>query len=216
MARAALALAALMMGVSPLALAQTAPGALVSPAKPVADAPSTPPPSGGMRQQMTAKLEAAGFTDVKIIPESFLVQAKDKAGDPVTVFLDQDSITVFTTADAISPDAATSATKPAVAGIFADIPANDDLSSKLVGLDIYNAAKEKLGTIKDVAFGSHGVKAYIVGVGGYLGVGDRYVAIKPSAVKIGYSTATKAWSASMAATAADLKAAPEYKYASNS
>jgi hypothetical protein len=163
-----------------------------------------------MRQQITAKLKAAGFTDVKVIPESFLVQAKDASGSPVSIFLENGAITVFATADA----AGGNMQKPS-ASIFTEIPANEDLSSKLVGLDIYNAKNEKIGTIKDVAFGNHGVKAYIVGVGGFLGMGDHFVAIRPSAIKVGYTASDKKWHATMDTTAADLKAAPEYKYASN-
>jgi len=149
------------------------------------------------------------------------VTAKDKAGNPMSVFIDHDSMTVFTTADAVSSDPGTPAAGAAAAkagtdGIVADIESNQNLSSKLVGLAITNDANEKIGTIKDVAFGPRGVKAYIVGVGGVLGVGDRYVAVKPSAVKIGYDAASKSWHASMDSTAAELRAAPEYKYASNS
>ncbi len=232
MARSTIVLAALTMGVSTLAFAQTpvtpvpgaaaAPAAVAAPAK-ATDATTVAPPAlaqpakaatadnVNMTQQITNKLTASGFTDVKVIPESFFIQAKDKAGDQVSVIMEHGSMMIFTTADAQSPDA-----KPAPSGMFADIPVNEDLSSKLVGLDIYSANNQKIGTIKDIAFGAHGVKAYIVGVGGFLGMGDHYVAIRPAAIKIGYTASDKKWHATMETTAADLKAAPEYKYVSNS
>ena len=37
-----------------------------------------------------------GFTDVKVVPDSFLVSAKDKQGYPVTMLIGPNSLTVFT------------------------------------------------------------------------------------------------------------------------
>jgi hypothetical protein len=93
----------------------------------------------------------------------------------------------------------------AVSGdVFATIPAQEDLSSKVVGLDIYNNTNQDIGKIKD-----------IVAVGGFLGMDDHYVAVKPSAVDISYDSNAKKWQAKMNTNAAQLKAAPEYKYSSN-
>jgi len=114
------------------------------------------------------------------------------------------------------PTSAEPTAKPAAdsAGPFVSVPAGNDLTSQVVGLDIYNASKQDIGTIKDIALGAHGVKAYIVGVGGFLGIGDHYVAVSPSALKLSYSADDKKWHAEMQTDAAQLKAAPEYKYPS--
>jgi hypothetical protein len=56
-------------------------------------------------------------------------------------------------------------------------------------------------------------QAYIVSVGGFLGLGEHYVAVSPSAVKVSYNSTDKKWHASMNASADQLKAAPEFKYA---
>ena len=101
-------------------------------------------------------------------------------------------------------------------GMFASVLAKDDLSLQLVGLDLYNNARQDIGTIKDIAFDQNGVKAYIVGVGGFLGMGDRYVAVRPSAVTLSYDATEKKWHAVMDTNADQLKAAPEFKYPSNS
>jgi len=111
-----------------------------------------------------------------------------------------------------SMPAAETASKPV--GMFATIPARDDLSSKVLGVTIYNKANQNIGTIKDIAFSGRRVQAYIVGVGGFLGMGDHYVAVLPSAVTLTYSATDKSWHAAMDTDAAALKAAPEYKYAS--
>jgi len=108
-------------------------------------------------------------------------------------------------------------TQPAVAVVptvmFTTIPTGEDLSSNLIGLDIYNGAKDNIGTVKDIAMTGGRVQAYIVGVGGFLGMGDHYVAITPSALTITYDPTAKKWHATMNTDAAALKAAPEYKYA---
>ena len=100
--------------------------------------------------------------------------------------------------------------------MFTTVPAKDDLTSSVIGLDIYNGANEDIGTIKDIAFGVAGVQAYIVGVGGFLGLGDHYVAVRPSAITLSYDDGAKKWHAAMDAGAAELKAAPEFKYPSAS
>ena len=98
-------------------------------------------------------------------------------------------------------------------GIFTSVSAKDDLSSKVVGLDVYNNANQDIGTIKDIAFNATGVKAYIVGVGGFLSMGEHYVAVRPSAIKLSYNASEKKWHAAMDTNVDQLKGAPEYKYA---
>ncbi len=52
----------------------------------------------------------------------------------------------------------------------------------------------------------------ILSVGGFLGIGERYVVVTSAAVKIVYSENDKKWSATMDTTKDALKAAPEFKY----
>lgn len=46
-------------------------------------------------QQIQSKLRDQGFTNVEVVPGSFLVSAKDKQGDPVTMIIGPNSMTVF-------------------------------------------------------------------------------------------------------------------------
>ena len=96
------------------------------------------------------------------------------------------------------------------------MPAKDKLSSEVVGLPVYNNDNKDIGTIKDLAFDNTGDEAYILGVGGFLGMGDHYVAVRPSAINLSYNASDKKWHAEMNTTAAQLKAAPEYKFPTNS
>ena len=50
-------------------------------------------------------------------------------------------------------------------------------ASKLDGLDVYNNNNEKVGDISELLLDSSGqVTAVVIGVGGFLGMGERYVA----------------------------------------
>lgn len=107
MKRVLLASAGILLAASSMSYAQTAPAAHAVPgypdvkvlpvdsaakqATPAAQAAGT-----GMRQQLSDNLTKAGYTDVKVVPEAFIVEAKNKAGEQVTMFLSPDSMTVFT------------------------------------------------------------------------------------------------------------------------
>jgi hypothetical protein len=183
----------------------------------LAPATSAPKSAGaGVREQLTTNLQKSGFTDVKVMADSFLIEAKDKAGNPVTMFLSPGSLTEVTDASPGDASPGQNAKPDAGGAMFANVPATDDLSSEVVGLDVYNRANRDIGTIKDVAFNAAGVKAYIVGVGGFLGMGDHYVAVRPSALSLSYNSVNKTWRAMIDTSADQLKAAPEYKFPSNS
>ena len=184
------------------AMAQTKP-ATTPPAATAPNANATTSKES-LRQQMMTDMQKAGFTNVQVRPDSFLVQAKDKSGMPVTMLIDPNSVTEIV--DVGSMPAGTNA------GDFTTVPSSDLLSSKVVGTDVHNTANQDIGTIKDVAYAGSGIKAYIVAVGGFLGMGDHYVAVSPSAINVTYDNGAHAWHATMNTTADQLKAAPEFKY----
>ncbi len=107
----------------------------------------------------------------------------------------------------------TAADVPAKGPDFINLQSADMLSSNVVGLDIYNQQNDNIGKIQDVAFsGSKKITAYILSVGGFLGMGTHYVAVDPDAVAVKYDAGNKVWRATMNATKDQLKSAPEFKY----
>jgi len=57
-------------------------------------------------------------------------------------------------------------------------------TSKLVGLSVYNDSNESLGSISDLLTDKSGnIKAVVIGVGGFLGVGEHLVAIPFDKIK---------------------------------
>ena len=95
---------------------------------------------------------------------------------------------------------------------FVSAKPTDVLSYNLVGLNITSNANETIGEIKDLILSQGELSGYIVSVGGFLGMGERYVIVRPSAVKVTYDDNEKKWHAVMDATKEQLKTAPEFKY----
>ena len=56
-----------------------------------ANAPNEP-----LRQQVRDNLAKAGFTDIRVMPTSFMVRAKDQSGNPVMMVINPDSFTEVT------------------------------------------------------------------------------------------------------------------------
>jgi sporulation protein YlmC with PRC-barrel domain len=112
---------------------------------------------------------------------------------------------------AFAENAWTSGSAPAEAK-FSTVSKDDMFSSKLKGLSVYNQKDESIGEITDLAIKDHQVDALILSVGGFLGMGERYVAVSPSSVNVRYDSKNDKWLASMNTSKEALKAAPEFKY----
>ena len=90
-----------------------------------------------------------------------------------------------TAAFAQTPTATTDSAK------MAPVAASDQSSfqgtwraSKLVGLNVYNDKNESVGSINDLLTDHNGnIKAVVIGVGGFLGVGEHLVAVPLDKVK---------------------------------
>jgi sporulation protein YlmC with PRC-barrel domain len=95
---------------------------------------------------------------------------------------------------------------------FSTVKNDEMFSSKLKGLNITNQKDENVGEISDIAFKNDRIDALILSVGGFLGLGERYVAVSPNSVKLAYDTKDNKWRATMNTTKDALKAAPEFKY----
>jgi hypothetical protein len=54
------------------------------------------PNQQSVQARVKNNLEQAGFTNVQIMPSSFLVRAKDKEGNPVMMVINPDSVTAIT------------------------------------------------------------------------------------------------------------------------
>lgn len=167
-----------------------------------------------LQQRMLANLNQSGFSDVKVAPGSFYVSAKDQDGNPVSMFITPNSMAEITTiAIAMNNEQPSSSSATTDNGLFVQIPRGEALSSKIIGTDVYNQANKNIGKITDIAIDNNRhVTAYVLSVGGFLGIDTHYVAVTPSAIDLSYDNHKNAWSAKIDTDAGKLKAAPEYKY----
>ena len=103
---------------------------------------------------------------------------------------------------------------PVVGGAIVDITATAILATgyratKLIGSDIYNEVGDNIGTIDDFIIGSdNSVSFAVISVGGFLGMGDRLVAVPASL----FTSNDKGQVVFPNGKKDDLKALPEFRY----
>lgn len=85
-------------------------------------------------------------------------------------------------------------------------------SSKVVGQPVYNVAGERIGDIKELILGSNGqIEAAVIGVGGFLGLGEKLVAVNYGELKFADDPNGK-MHVTLNSTKEALETAPDYKY----
>jgi sporulation protein YlmC with PRC-barrel domain len=83
-------------------------------------------------------------------------------------------------------------------------------AEKIIGRDLLDASNEKIGSIDSVMLGRDGkVQAVVVNAGGFLGLGERQVAIDWADIRV----SDEGKRITTALTRDQLKALPEYRYA---
>jgi len=83
-----------------------------------------------------------------------------------------------------TPADTTKAPAPATASDMSSSFQGTWRASKMVGLSVYNDSNESLGSINDLLTDKSGdIKAVVIGVGGFLGVGEHLVAIPLDKIK---------------------------------
>jgi sporulation protein YlmC with PRC-barrel domain len=89
---------------------------------------------------------------------------------------------------------------------------NEMRASKLIGTTVLNDAHESIGKINEVVLGKDGkVAAVVIGVGGFLGMGEREVAVNFDSLRISQDSNSKTM-VSLNATKDSLKSAPEWRW----
>jgi hypothetical protein len=104
------------------------------------------------------------------------------------------------------------ATTSTVAVKFVTVQPADVMAYNLLGTDVYNNQNENIGEIADMVIDNgKTVRALIIGVGGFLGLGERYVAVDPSTVTL-VREGEDDMRAIMNTNREDLENAPTFEY----
>ncbi|HKU94837.1 MAG TPA: PRC-barrel domain-containing protein [Vineibacter sp.] len=84
-------------------------------------------------------------------------------------------------------------------------------ASKVIGADVVNGANESIGKIDDVIIANDGKAPYaVLSIGGFLGIGGRLIAVPYDSLRVVEQKIMLP-----GASKEQLKALPEFKYASN-
>jgi sporulation protein YlmC with PRC-barrel domain len=90
------------------------------------------------------------------------------------------------------------------------------LATKFKGTDVIGSNNEKIGDVNDILFDRNGrIMAYVIGVGGFLGIGSKEVALAPAAFQVQPATDREELKLKLAMTRDELKNAPEFKAAAS-
>ena len=92
------------------------------------------------------------------------------------------------------------------------VPPDAMISYNMIGLNVVDGANASVGEIKDLVIEKGALAGYILSVGGFLGMGERFVAVSPDSVHVAWDATAAKWKATVNATKDQLKNAPEFKY----
>ncbi|WP_296709561.1 PRC-barrel domain-containing protein [Rhodoblastus sp.] len=107
------------------------------------------------------------------------------------------------------------AMKPAATSAItvSDQAPNQVLASKLVGATVYSPSDEKVGSIEYLVMNKSGqVDAVVVGVGGFLGIDKKDVALTFSSLNVAYDVDNSVKKITANVTKESMKNAPAYSY----
>jgi sporulation protein YlmC with PRC-barrel domain len=109
------------------------------------------------------------------------------------------------------PRTTTGAATPVQAQVLGAVPANSTTVTNYYKQTVYDPSDAKIGEISDVLMNKDGrVEAFIISVGGFLGIGNKDVAVPFSAVRATEKNGT--WYLTMNATKDALKQARGFTY----
>ena len=107
------------------------------------------------------------------------------------------------------------ATSATVTAKYVNLMPADVMSSRMIGVTVYNNQEESLGEIRDLIIkDGKTITGVVVNVGGFLGIGETYVALDPSTIVL--TQKDGAWRAHVDTNRDDLKNSPKFQYSGDS
>jgi hypothetical protein len=175
-------------------------------------------------KQFTSVTAAAIIAATSVLAPGAFAQSTTQPADPNSPAANPPAATV----PAVSPDAskpgaapatkaeaptAAPATTTAATGAHLTQQSPDQVSANTyIGQSVYNAKNESVGKVTDLIMERKGgIVAAIVGVGGFLGIGRKDVAVPINNIEIAQNTQDGTVRLTTSETAESLKSAPEYK-----
>jgi sporulation protein YlmC with PRC-barrel domain len=128
-----------------------------------------------------------------------------------TKFVTAAAVAALVTGAAYGQQTTTGVGTPEQVPVMAALPPNSETVTNWYKQDVYDPNNAKIGAISDVLVDKNGqVNAFIVSVGGFLGLDEKNVAVPFSAVHVVQENGR--WRLTMNSTKDALKSAPGFKY----
>jgi len=179
---------------------------------PAAYAQDTNQPAAGQPQTMEQKPATGadattGTTPGDTAATPGATPSEDTAQTPATGTDNKDTAQTPATPDKDTAQA------PAAGGDYLTAQSDDQISANTyIGQSVYNSADESIGKISDLIMEkSGGIDAAIIGVGGFLGIGEKWVAVPFEKISITQVPDSDDVKLTTTETAESLQAAPEFK-----
>ncbi|RFB98343.1 photosystem reaction center subunit H [Rhizobium leguminosarum bv. trifolii] len=114
--------------------------------------------------------------------------------------------------DAAQAPAAAPTADTAQAGYITEQAPDQISANTYIGQSVYNGNNESIGSVNDLIMKKDGgLVAAIVGVGGFLGIGEKNVAVPMDKITVAQNTQDGSVKLTTSETAESLKGAPEFK-----
>ena len=107
---------------------------------------------------------------------------------------------------------ATPSASSAKAQVITEQKPDQMLASKFKGTNVMGSNNEKIGDVSDILFDKDGkILAYVIGVGGFLGIGAKDVALSPQSFQVQPASGSESMKLKLSMTKDELKNAAEFK-----
>lgn len=181
-------------------------GAAIAPAAYAQDN-TQPAQTQTMEQQPLTGDAATGTTPGDTAANPDAMPSEDTAQTPATGTDNTD------TAQSPATPSEDTAQAPAAGESYLTAQADDQISANTyIGQTVYNSADENIGKISDLIMEKDGgITAAVIGVGGFLGIGEKWVAVPFDTISITQVPDSDDVKLTTTETAESLQAAPEFK-----
>jgi len=181
-------------------------GAAIAPAAYAQDN-TQPAQTQTMEQQPLTGDAATGTTPGDTAANPDATPTEDTAQTPATGTDNTD------TAQTPATPSEDTAQAPAAGESYLTAQADDQISANTyIGQTVYNSADENIGKISDLIMEKDGgITAAVIGVGGFLGIGEKWVAVPFDTISITQVPDSDDVKLTTTETAESLQAAPEFK-----
>ncbi len=156
-----------------------------------------------VKQGLKENLIRSGFTNVTIMPESFVIHATDPQGNPIAMVVSPDTLAaveVSRGSNRMMSGRSVGEQEPK----FYPGTVRDTADMNLTGIQVQTSDHKSAGTIKGIVIGEKGELSYLVTT-----PNGHDVAINPDAMALNYDENGNNWKASVSATLNQIQSAPQ-------